>query len=256
MFNFLLFGQLDFTQLQISQCVASEEGYGNLYNSLVGIDPNDLSDKPFQMAMGYLDTVSDRKIDLNGFQFYAKRFDFLFGQWNRFGCRTDETGDAANIANKIPGFRGDQHLDQNVAGKYFSLHLTLFAVIIVLFNRFGGYSYLKNPVAESLVLDALFYILCNFVLIPGIRVNNIPSGCFLHHQTSDRNTGLPVNYARPLSESQDQSAYKREDPVDDPDKPADCDHNHADDAGIVNNLLFGRPDDFFDLAAKLFGESG
>ena len=174
----LLFCQLDFAQLQISQRIAPEERYGNLYDSLVGVDSNDFADKSFQRTMGNLDTVSDRKVDLNGFQFYAKRFDFLFGQWNRFGGRTDQTGDAANVATKISGFSGDQHLDQNVAGEYFSFHLTLFAVIIVLFNRFGGYSYLKNPVAESLVLDALFYILCNFVLIPGIRVNNIPSGCF------------------------------------------------------------------------------
>ena len=75
----LLFCQLDFAQLQISQRIAPEERYGNLYDSLVGVDSNDFADKSFQRTMGNLDTVSDRKVDLNGFQFYAKRFDCGLG---------------------------------------------------------------------------------------------------------------------------------------------------------------------------------
>ena len=59
-----------------------------------------------------------------------------------------------------------------------------------------------------------------------------------------------------LSESEDQPPQEREDPVDDPDKGADADHDGSDDTGIVEYLLPGRPDDFFDFAAKLFGEAG
>ena len=58
------------------------------------------------------------------------------------------------------------------------------------------------------------------------------------------------------SESQQQSPQESEDPVDDPNKGADADHNDSDDTGVVENLLFGRPDDFFDFATKLFGEAG
>ena len=123
--------------------------------------------------------VSRSVIHFNGPHIDAQRLDLLIGQRDGFACRADEAGNAADVPHDIPGIIGQNHFDQNITGKDFAFHFPLL-VVFNFHNGFCGDLYLKNQVAEPLVLYDLLYILCNFVLIPRVRVDDVPFWRFCH----------------------------------------------------------------------------
>ena len=88
---------------------------------------------------------------------------------------TYESGNTLSVSYQVPGFIGNNHLDDNISGEHLS-GLDLSLTVLDLDNVLRRYYDFQNEILHVAVLDHLLDIHFYFIFVTGICMNNIPLG--------------------------------------------------------------------------------
>ena len=123
--------------------------HGHQYPDIVflGVERLHRADEAVQIPGGDSDGIADLEVDLHLAGVYAEPGHLLIGEGNGLGPRSDEAGDAADVADHVPGIVGHDHFDQDIAREELALDLPLF-VILDLDDSFGGDPDLLDQIVE------------------------------------------------------------------------------------------------------------
>ena len=123
--------------------------------------------------------------------FHAQSGYLVLGQGDRLVGLAHEAGDAADVADQVPGVVGHDHFDENIAGEDFALDLlgTPDSVISVTVSR--GISIWSTMSSMPRFTTGLFDGGLHRVLIAGIGMGYIPLRVISHARIL-RRTGRSV----------------------------------------------------------------
>ena len=152
----------------------------DLYRQLLtnGIHVLDRAREILQRAGQNADFLADGDAEFHAVFLRGKHYLHLFrGQGNRLAVGTHKARNAAGVAHQIPAFTGLDHAHQHVARIHFALRLDAL-VALDLHHVLHGDADVEDQVFHAVVLNRLFDIILDLVLVAGIGMYHIPARFF------------------------------------------------------------------------------
>ena len=145
--------------------------------TLAGVDFGDGAFEALEWSIGNGDNFVKRVVDGIFWILYAHTFldfiNFLFGNWGWLGAGADETSDAWGIADDIPSFIREAHLDKNVTLEDFAIDD--FALAVLNFDLFFFWDdSIEDFTFEFSTIETLFDGFGDLIFVATVGAYGVP----------------------------------------------------------------------------------
>ena len=167
----------DLKSIKFDWRFATKHGNHDTKFALAGIDFSNGTFEALEWAIGDGDHFVKCVINRVFWIFYAHTLldfiDFLFGNWGWLSAGADEASDAWGVADDVPSFIGEAHLDKNVTLEDFAIDN--FALAILNFDLFFFWDdSIEDFTFEFSTIETLFDGFGDLVFVATVSAYGVP----------------------------------------------------------------------------------